>query len=35
MKEQEKTLEKADNETVYTLQFTYISHEKYWAGVDE
>ena len=27
--------EKADIETVYTLKFTYISHEKCWAGADE
>ena len=27
--------EKADIETVYTLKFTYISREKYWAGAVE
>lgn len=27
--------EKADIQTVYTLKFTYISHEKCWADADE
>lgn len=26
--------EKADIETVYTSEFTYLSHEKHWAGAD-